>query len=272
MQANPLKECLAQGTACHVFAVRSIAHAGVVALAQTAGYQGIYVDLQHSPIGLEAAARIFQAGAHAGLAVLARLPVLDEALAARIIDAGAHGVILADVRHAAQAQALVRATLLPPQGERSFGMPVDPRFPRLHGAPLMAAINQATLLIAMVESPQGISEAGQIAATPGIDALMIGCADLSAALGVTGDYAHPRLVAAIEAVAKAARQAGKPFITGGIRQAEDLRRNLARGAARCYFTGSDTGFVLEGARTAIQRALSADAHLATDRHSPETGP
>lgn len=255
---NRLKTCLAQGTACHVFAVRSLAHAGVVALAQASGYDGVYVDLQHSPIGLEAAASIFQAGSHAGLTVLARLPALDEALASRVIDAGAHGIILADVREAEQAQALVRSALLAPQGERSFGMPVDPRFVHMAGAPLRTAINDATLLIAMIESPQGIVEAARIAATPGIDALMIGCADLSAAMGMPGDYAHPRLATAIEAVAAAARQAGKPCIIGGMRQPEDLRRSLALGAARCYFTGSDTAFFLEGARIAMQRAQAAD--------------
>ena len=40
---------------------------------------------------------------------------------------------------------------------------------------------------------------------------------------------------------------------------ESLARCLALGAARCYFTGSDTHFALEGARAARARAELADS-------------
>lgn len=257
--ANPVKQRLAHGEPSYLFAVRSVPHVGVVNLAQAAGYQGFYVDLQHSPMGLDAAANIFQAGTHAGLTVLARVPALDAALIGRIIDSGAQGVMLADVRDAAQARSFVAAALLPPMGERSFGMPIDPRFLALSGAARMAAINAATLLIAMVESEEGIAQIAGIAATPGIDAIQIGSADLTASMGIPGDYAHPRLRAAFEQVARACRDAGKPFIIGGIRKPDELAPYLAIGAARCYFTGSDTGFLLDGAQRARELAHAADA-------------
>lgn len=255
---NPLKARLAAREPSWVFGVRSVRHAGVVALAQAAGYQAVYLDFQHGAVDMEGAASIFQAALQGGLTVLARLSHLEPALIGRVLDAGAHGVMLADVRDAATARAFVRAALLAPAGDRSLGLPLDPRFVDLSGRELMDEINRATLLIAMVETEEGIAQAQEIAAVPGIDALMIGCADLTAAMGIPGQYAHPSLHAAFEQVAAAARATSKPFIVGGIRRPDDLGPFLSLGAARCYFTGSDTAFMLEGARSARERAIAAD--------------
>jgi 2-keto-3-deoxy-L-rhamnonate aldolase RhmA len=246
---NPLKARLAARDPCWVFGVRSMRHAGIVALAQAAGYQAVYLDFQHGPVDMEGAASVFQSALHGGLTVLARLSHLAPALIGRVLDAGAHGVMLADVRDAATARAFVRAALLAPAGDRSLGLPLDPRFAGLSGRALMDEINRATLLIAMVETEDGIAQAQEIAAVPGIDALMI---------GIPGEYTHPRLLAAFEKVAAAARASSKPFIVGGIRRPEELAPCLSLGAARCYFTGSDTAFMLEGARAARERAAAAD--------------
>jgi 4-hydroxy-2-oxoheptanedioate aldolase len=255
---NPLKARLAAREPCGLFGVRSVRHAGIVALAQAAGYEAVYLDFQHGPVDMEGAASVFQTALHGGLTVLARLSHLEPALIGRVLDAGAHGVMLADVRDAATARAFVGAALLAPAGDRSLGLPLDPRFVGLSGRALMDAINRATLLIAMVETEEGIARVQEIAAVPGIDALMIGSADLTAAMGIPGEYAHPRLRAAFEQVAAAAHASGKPFIAGGIRKPEELAPYLALGAARCYFTGSDTAFLLDGARAARERAAAAD--------------
>jgi 2-keto-3-deoxy-L-rhamnonate aldolase RhmA len=251
---NLLKYCLKSGEPSCVFAVRSTHHAGIVSLAQAAGYQGLYIDFQHSAIGLAEAANIFQAGLHAGLTVLSRIPTMDTALIGRIIDSGGQGVMLADVRSPEQSRQFVNAALLHPLGERSLGMPTDPRFRGLSGPALMAAINESTLLIAMVESEQGINKIFEIASTPGIDAVQIGTSDLTAAMGIPGEFAHPRVRIAYEKVAAACRACNKPFIIGGVRKPDELKPLLALGAAKCYFTGSDTSFLLEGARIAKDRA------------------
>jgi 2-keto-3-deoxy-L-rhamnonate aldolase RhmA len=255
---NPLKARLAACEPCWLFGVRSVRHAGIVALAQASSHDAIYLDFQHGPMDMEGAASIFQAALHAGLTALARLSHLDPALIGRVCDAGAHGVMLADVRDADTARALVSAALLAPAGNRSLGLPVDPRFRGLTGRALMEEINRSTLLIAMIETEDGIGQAQSIADVRGIDALMIGSADLTAAMGIPGEYLHPRLLAAYERVALACRAAGKPFIAGGIRKPAELAPYLALGAARCYFTGSDTAFVLEGAMAARERAEQAD--------------
>lgn len=242
-QVNRLKRRLAANQASYVFAVRSVWHPGIVGVAQASGYDGIYIDFQHSPISMDAAAGIFQAAGFAGLTALARLPSLDLSLVGRAMDAGAHGLMLADVRNAAQARDFVAAALLAPEGERSFGMPIDTRFASANGIPSMSAINNATLLIAMLETVEGIERVKEIAATPGIDAVQIGSSDLTASLGLPGEFRHPKVQAAYRQVAAACQANHKPFIIAGIRKTEDLLPYVAMGAARCYFTGSDTGFL-----------------------------
>jgi 4-hydroxy-2-oxoheptanedioate aldolase len=257
-QVNRLKSRLAANQASYVFAVRSVWHPGIVGIAKASGYDGLYIDFQHSPISLEAAAGIFQAAGFAGLTALARLPSLDLSLIGRAMDAGAHGLMLADVRNAAQAKDFVAAALLAPAGERSFGMPIDTRFASTNGTPSTSAINNATLLIAMLETVEGIERVGEIAATPGIDAVQIGSADLTASLGLPGEFGHPKVQAAYQQVAAACQANHKPFIIAGIRKTEDLLPYVAMGAARCYFTGSDSGFLLEGAHAGKARAMAAD--------------
>jgi HpcH/HpaI aldolase/citrate lyase family len=105
---------------------------------------------------------------------------------------------------------------------------------------------------------EGIERVGEIAATPGIDAVQIGSADLTASLGLPGEFGHPKVQAAYQQVAAACQFNHKPFIIAGIRKTEDLLPYVAMGAARCYFTGSDSGFLLEGAHAGKARAMAAD--------------
>ena len=257
VRANPLKHFLRTSQPCFVFAVRAVRNANVVAIAQAAGYQAIYVDFQHSPIDLEAASSIFQAAAQGGLTALARLPALDTGFIARVLDSGSHGLMLADVRTAEQAREFVRSALMTPAGERSAGFPVDPRFLGTTPTKLRHAINEATLLIAMIESPEGILRIEDIAAVPGIDAIQIGSADLTAALGIPGQFSHQLLLDAYRQVTSACWGNNKPFIVGGIRTASEMQPFLDMGAAPCFFTGSDTGFVIDAARMARERVGDA---------------
>lgn len=254
IQINLLKRKLIANESSYVFAVRSTHHAGIVALAQAAQYEGIYIDFQHSSIELSSAANIYQAALHAGITVLTRVPCLDPTMIGRIIDSGGQGIMLADIRNGIQANSFVKSALLSPQGDRSLGLPIDPRFHELKGQELMSEINNSTLLIGMIESEEGIENVGEIVSTKGLDAIQIGSQDLTASMGIPGEFNNERLKSAYKKVALACKSVSKPFIIGGIRKPEELRPYLMMGASKCYFTGSDTGFMLEGARLAREQA------------------
>ena len=111
-----------------------------------------------------------------------------------------------------------------------------------------ARLNQQTLLIAMLETPQGIERADEIAAVPGIDVLLIGSNDLCTELGIPGQLRHPRLREAYQAVAKACTAHGRVLGSGGIRGDVELQGDLVTMGARFIIAGSDVGYLMSAAR------------------------
>jgi len=262
MHANLLKHRLNSGEPTFVFSVRMARTVNIVSLAQAAGYHGIYVDLQHSSISIDTAAQIFSAALHSEVTAFVRVPSLEPGLISRVLDAGAQGILAPDIRSADEARALVKAALIAPKGDRSVGGGVpNPRFKGLTGGALAAAINDATLLIAMIETEEGAERAGEIIGVEGIDAIQIGSNDLTTSMGIPGQYKHERVRTVYEKVIAACRAAGKPLIIGGMRKSDELEPYVRMGASRCYFTGADTNFMIEGAQKFMAEAKAADAAI-----------
>lgn len=262
MKKNTIKESLKAKEASFCFSVRMARTVNIVALAKAAGYHGFYVDLQHSSISVDAAAQMCVAALYTDITALVRVPSLEPGLISRMLDAGAQGIIAPDVRSAADAEALVRAALIAPLGDRSMGSGIpDPRFQGVSGGALPDAINEATLLIAMIETEEAAAAAADIIGVAGIDAIQIGSNDLTTSMGIAGQYGHARMREVYARVIEACNAAGKPLIIGGIRKADALEPYIRMGAARCYFTGADTAFMLEGATLSAREAASVDAAI-----------
>ena len=80
-------------------------------------------------------------------------------------------------------------------------------------------------------------------------------------MGIPGEYKHERVRTVYGKVIEACTAAGKPLIIGGMRKADELEPFVRMGAARCYFTGADSVFMLEGAKTFMKEARTADAAI-----------
>jgi 4-hydroxy-2-oxoheptanedioate aldolase len=163
----------------------------------------VWIDLEHGALGpLDAQEMILGAQA-AGTFALVRLPADAHALMTAMLDAGADGVVLADVRDPATAVAAIEKIAHPPDGTRGWG----PRRLALrrrgtgHGAPPPSVWVQ-------VESAAGVACAKSIAAAPGLDAVVVGTADLSFSLGTPLDAQAPEMLDAIAAVRRASVAAG----------------------------------------------------------------
>ena len=133
-----------------------------------------------------------------------RVPTLQPHLISRLLDAGALGVMVPLVEAPEQAARIVEAAKYPPSGHRgvSGGLAHDDyRGDDVAGT--MRLANIETLLIAQIESAQGVDRAREIAAVEGIDVLWMGQMDLSTSLGVAGQYGHPTYLAALEAIVAA---------------------------------------------------------------------
>ena len=135
----------------------------------------------------------------------------------------------------------------PPQGHRSIagGLPHFGYAPIAAGA-ACAAINAATLVVVMLETPTAIANAAAIAAVPGIDSLLIGTSDLSMELGIPGQFGDDRIVDAYRSVVEACRAHGKFAGIGGVYEESLMRRYIGMGV-RLVLGGGDLGFMTAAA-------------------------
>ena len=256
---NLAKRKLAAKEPIFAFAVRTLRTVDVAPISSALGYDMFYVDFQHSAIDVDVCRQMCQAGLLAGITPLFRPPSLDSGLIGRCMDGGAMGVLAADINTASDARALADAALLYPMGRRSIGTGVpNLRFQDVPATELTRRINEETLLIAMLETPQAIENAGEIADVDGIDALMIGTNDLSLSMGVSRQFDHPLVVDAYAAAIDACTKRGKSLLMGGIRSEELYRRYIRMGAARVYMTGVDTAFLIDGARRQYELTRKID--------------
>ena len=133
-------------------------------------------------------------------------------------------------------------------GTRSWGGPPAAYGYRPPGnAEAQAAINDAVLIVAMIESSAGVANAAQIAAVAGIDALLIGTSDLTAEIGISGQIQHPRVQQAYESVGAACRANGKVLGMGGVYDSEAAARYI-KGGARLVLAGSDHAYIVAAAK------------------------
>ena len=165
------------------------------------GYDWLFLDLEHNSMDLDIAVQISVAALGVGIAPIVRVPARQLWMATRVLDGGALGIVMPHVDTPEEAKAIAAALRYPPQGHRSVagGLP-HLRYEKHPLAEICAAINDATMVIVMLETPLAIANADAIAAVPGIDSLLIGTNDLAMELGIPGGFGDERIVAAYQAV------------------------------------------------------------------------
>ena len=174
------------------------------------GFDSLTIDGQHGALDYSEALPMFQAMRASGTPVLARVPWREPGVIMKYLDAGALGIICPMINSAEEAAEFVSFLRYPPHGQRSFG-PTRASF--AHPGFSTGAANEAILAFAMIETADGVRNLEEIAATPGLDGLYVGPADLT--LGVSNgalppgfDREEPEMVEVIQKIAKAARANG----------------------------------------------------------------
>jgi 4-hydroxy-2-oxoheptanedioate aldolase len=174
------------------------------------GYDAVTIDLQHGLVGYEMATSMLQALKASGATPMVRVPWLDPGDIMKALDAGAYGIICPMINSRAEAERLVSYMRYPPHGQRSFG-PTRAVF--ASGADYGQHADQEMLCFAMIETADGMQNIDEIVATPGLDGVYIGPADLT--LGLTGrkyptgfDREEPEMIDAIQTILKKAHAAG----------------------------------------------------------------
>ena len=250
---NPAKEKLSAGKLVLCIGLRQARSPDIAMIAAACGFDALYADMEHSALSLESVSAICVAALGQGITPLVRPPSHAGDAISRALDGGAQGVIVPYVNDAAQARAVVEHGRFPPLGHRSVMGPTPALgYRALPLGEINQTLNAETLLIVMLETPQGIANADDIAAVAGVDLLLIGSNDLCTEMGIPGQLRHPKLRDAFEAAAKACRNHGKTLGVGGIRGDLELQRDLVQLGARFIIAGNDTGYLAAAARKDVE--------------------
>ena len=171
------------------------------------GFDALCVDLQHGLSDYSDLWPMLQAVSQTDTVPVVRVPWNEPAIIMRALDAGAYGIIVPLVNTAEEAAAAVAACRYPPVGIRSSG-PL--RAALYGGANYQAEANGEIVVMAMIETKQGLDNLEAICKTPGLDAVYIGPADLSYALGLPprGDNPDPVHLATCDKIRDTAHRAG----------------------------------------------------------------
>jgi 2-keto-3-deoxy-L-rhamnonate aldolase RhmA len=243
---NHMKEKLAAGGVVASMTVRFARSIEIAAIAKTAGFDTLYVDLEHNTLSIDTCCQICISAQQIGITPLVRVPANTPEYICRVLDGGAMGVITPHVRSAAEARAMVDLVKFPPLGHRSAGGPLSQyQYRSLPMAQAYAAMNDATSLVVMMETVAALENVEEIIAVEGVDMLLIGSNDLCAEMGINGQYDHPRLRDAFARSIAAAARAGKHVGIGGLASRDDLMTSFVQMGARYVSTGTDLGFLLD---------------------------
>jgi 2-keto-3-deoxy-L-rhamnonate aldolase RhmA len=244
---NSAKERLDAGELALGVILRQARTVDIAPIMKSCGYDWLFLDLEHNSMDLDTAVQIAVAALGAGIAPVARVPSGQLWMATRFLDGGGLGIVVPHVDTAEEAHRIAQALRYPPQGHRSVagGLP-HLGYAKVSLAETCAAINAATLVVVMLETPTAIANAAAIAAVEGIDSLLIGTNDLAMELGIPGGFGDERIVAAYQAVCDACRAHGKFAGVGGIADEALLRRYIGMGV-RLVLPGSDLAFMTKAA-------------------------
>ena len=246
---NPLAERLAAGRLALSLIVKQVDTVDIAVAAHSCGYDAINVDLEHSVISERAAAQICITALNLGITPLVRVPSHAAHYANRLLDAGALGIVAPHVNSAEEARAIVRACKFAPLGERSVaGNWPQLRFRAFPADEVRLLLDRMTTVVVMLETPEAVERADEIAAVPGVDILHVGATDLCDAMGMPGRFTDPRLEAQFQRVAQACRRHGKVAGAGGLGTAPEVMQKMVRLGVRFVTAGNEWAFMLAAAR------------------------
>ena len=178
MRANKIKQIWGQSK-CATLGWLSIAHGFTSEVMARQGFDALCIDLQHGTVEMDHLLPMLQSVSQTDTVPFVRVPWNDPATIMRALDLGAYGIIVPLVNTAEEAARAVAACRYSPVGMRSVG-PV--RGLQFGGADYVAKANDEIIVMAMIETKEGLANLEAICATPGLDAVYIGPADLSLAL------------------------------------------------------------------------------------------
>ena len=172
----------------------------------TLGFDWIVLDLEHTSVTTQEAETIFIAAERCGVKPFVRLPSADPYLARRFLDAGAAGLFVPVVESLLQFDDFAQHCVYPPDGKRGLGLVRANQWGDHFDDYLQ---NFKPIIIAQIETQLGCNNIKEILSSKFLSGVMVGPYDLSADLGIPGQFDDVRLKQLCQLTVEQVRAAGK---------------------------------------------------------------
>ncbi|MAE65610.1 MAG: hypothetical protein CMJ18_15180 [Phycisphaeraceae bacterium] len=228
MRRSLVKEKLQRDEYVVLTQVWTVPHWKIVEIMGLIGFDGVWIEHEHSDFSYGDLSQMILAARAHDMDSLIRVERTGYNGTLKALEAGATGIIAPHCLGAEDARAIVRDAKYDPVGFRGCGGSVDADYGLVDRSAYYANTLQETLVIAIIEDKEAVDEIDGIAATEGIDALLLGPGDLSQSYGLLGQLDHELVHAARDAMAQACARHGKAW-GAPVGSRDDVKRLLDKG-------------------------------------------
>ncbi|KAF7586734.1 hypothetical protein BBP40_008394 [Aspergillus hancockii] len=232
----------------------------LVLIARDAGYDTLFIDLEHSQASLESASQLCKVAKLAGILPLVRVPDdSGDGFIQRVLDGGAKGVIFPHICNAGDVKKIVQSVKYAPMGTRSLSPSLLPGGGLGLSQDKVARIleqNEVSAIV-MIENTMALDNLDEIAAVPGLDMMLIGSMDMTFDLGILGQWDSPLYQKILVDVSSAAQQHGKLWgISGLFGSPEAFADPIEKLGVNLIVGAIDRGLLLKGAKENVNAMRS----------------
>jgi len=207
LQTNEVKQRLSQGETQFGY-LQAMPVPGITEILGHTGYDFVMLDGEHSPLLPAAMENLSRAAEISGICPLVRAPGSHSRDICRLLDAGAAGIILPNVRSAEEVEQAIHAARYLPEGNRGLSMPRQAGYGAMPMPEFVEFANKNLLFTVQIETLEALANIDAIVAVDGVDVALLGPLDMSAALGVLGQFDHPKMVEARQKIVAACNKNG----------------------------------------------------------------
>ena len=241
MIENRVKKAMKAGQTvigCQVAEVRS---PNICQMYATAGFDFIFVDMEHGGFGMETVCDFITASKGAGIVPVIRIPALEEYFIGRLLDSGACGLIVPHVQTADDVKKVIRYAKYHPVGDRGLApFRAHTDYAHVDVPEFMRQANENNMIVIMVEDKQAVENIDELISIDGVDVVFIGTTDLSQSLDIPGQVRHPEVLKRIDRVVAACR---KKKIAVGMPVSDPA---WCQPGIQFLFAASDIGLIVNG--------------------------
>jgi len=260
MMKNKTKEMLRQGQATLGTWVTT-ASPDVAEILANVGFDWLIFDMEHAPLSIETVQNLIQATSGSDVVPIVRVAWNDQVLIKLALDIGSYGLLVPLVNNREDAVRAVQAAKYPPVGIRGVGPRRASNYYRAF-QDYLAKADEEILVVVQIEHFKAVENIKDILSVEGLDAVYIGPADLTASMGLFGQYNNPKVLKAIDTVLLSCEKTGVPVGTHAF-DVESVSRLISKGF-QFITIGTDIGFLIQGCTETLKQISKQQGKKAID--------